>query len=1252
MTAKRTTRFVKAPVMAVLSLAACAVVLAAGIASAKYMEDGAVPNGTTGGWTQPADLVCIVGLHTDGTLDVAPGVTDSRDCIYYNTGLKVLNPVDVTAGTPSTCVGGSKAGALCLLNADCTGGGTCTANGTYNATSCTGTSPNTKGSLTWNSTSSKCYDAAPCLVPGFTAGTYAGVSYPANDGAKHAIATTICVDGSGNGLSLAGLDRTAQMCAEKGGTWEQTSATAPTGFPGTFPTAGFGGACVAYTRQFKGQDANGAPLPFGPKGTVATDAGYCYASMDWTAVFPVASCPSLKATASPYDAGAAYDWSVASSQCRYAKSIAGKLASALTKANGTTTAAGTFVDLSTLTTMGDCLAFGGTWNNWVGQAATVTAIAGGNTYKRPGWDYTTQAPDADVGCLHCHSSTVEYNGPAERQKDSYLKTGHKNMLRKVTAGQSWAGPDEVIYTHDTAGHSIDFSAATVGGGPLYFLFGDWMAPLPDAVGPNGDTPTYGCGSCHTAGFKDGTNPGVQSIGNTTIGYTPAQPQAPYSSAVTAGHKWDLEGIHCSRCHNATVAPISSAQIAASSFPTTAPTSGGMGALASGTGRTNLCFGCHQSIAKTWPSGASQNDPTLIPTGVNHGAAAGRDFNGHVLGNSFLNSVHAEYAGAQTGNGSITLNSLGKYDLTDPNGTTEYGSLFKGYTCWQGSTSNSPAKTRIDSSVTTEVACEVGQGEWKSGFCTKEIKTKSDCETLYGAGAWRADASGDLGTTQGTCTTCHDIHNSLFVTEQKELALRKKCEDCHVNNSTIGATDAAAPQVVPSNIRHLTGAGTPFDTTKYDSPCVVCHMATQAVANGNQTSLAAHVWRINTDPSYSTFPTTGQFYGGTCSVHTGAVQNAPYLPVVYLSDTSAANCTGATPAAGIWTAVTKDRNAQVSIDGTYSKAVWVDLDLACGQCHGGSLGSALPGVPYFTKAQLSAVANGIHDAAAVNYGVTFVTTIGSPNTLSVSAHSSVNCGSTNGVPNVCPAFTYDWNWGDGSVHGTTDPATHDYSVTGGGGSKTITLTVKLASSGGQVGSVSRTVYLTNPDLPPTAAATCTWSGNTWTMQVVDTSSDDGPDADTLPPDGNPKLQIIINWGDGSTQSIGAQGQTFNHTYIVPGTYTVTQRVIDSKLQTATNSCATQATPAYFTISGTVKNKLGTAGLPSAAVTLKRGTLVIKTVYTDVNGRFSAGALTAGTYTMTVVKSGYTFASPAGTIPVGPSNPMPGNPGELIMNATAP
>jgi hypothetical protein len=59
MTGKRRTIFVKTPLMAAVALAA-GVVLSAGAASAKYMSDGAVQNGTTGGWIKPSDFVCRI----------------------------------------------------------------------------------------------------------------------------------------------------------------------------------------------------------------------------------------------------------------------------------------------------------------------------------------------------------------------------------------------------------------------------------------------------------------------------------------------------------------------------------------------------------------------------------------------------------------------------------------------------------------------------------------------------------------------------------------------------------------------------------------------------------------------------------------------------------------------------------------------------------------------------------------------------------------------------------------------------------------------------------------------------------------------------------------------------------------------------------------------------------------------------------------------------------------------------------------
>ena len=690
------------------------------------------------------------------------------------------------------------------------------------------------------------------------------------------------------------------------------------------------------------------------------------------------------------------------------------------------------------------------------------------------------------------------------------------------------------------------------------------------------------------------NPGVQSIGTPT--YTAAYPAAyggGYVASVSGGGKWDLEGINCSRCHNATVPQITQAMISASSFPTTAPTGTGMGALASGTGRTNLCFGCHQSIGKSWPAGIAQFDPTLIPAGVSHGAAPGGDFNGHVLGNSFLNSVHARYVGGQSGNGSITLNSLGKYDLTDPNGTSEYRSAFKGYTCWQSPSSNSPAKTKPDGT---------------------EIKTKTDCETIYGAGSWRADQDGSLATTsiQGTCTTCHDVHNSLFVTGQSEKAIRKTCTDCHVNNQTITATDSGAPQIDPTKINHPQGAGTPFDTTLFgNDSCVVCHMATQAVSNGYQNSMAAHVWRISTDPNYSTFPSTGQFYGGTCSAHTGAVQNAPYLPVVYLSDASAANCVAA---AGTWTATTRDRNAQTApeynTNGSvqYPNAVWVDTDMACGQCHGGSYGAGKTqnGAMYMPKFGLASLATGMHgngnNQSGLSASFTYTNDTGKGYLVHLDASGS-----------SCPAgdtCAYEWSFGD-TTTGYSITTTMDKQYTSAS-TQTVTLTVVDTVTQSRV-SAANTVTPVKVNHTPVPGFTS--SIGAFTVTLTDASTD---------ADGDP-LTVTVYWGDGSTSSgSGGGGQQYPHTYSKAGTYTITYAVYDGTV--TTNANALQAVvPVYYSISGKVVKNDGNTAIPFAVVKLYSGATLLKTMYATTTGTYSFTNLAPGNYTLQTTASGYTFAN---------------------------
>ena len=88
----------------------------------------------------------------------------------------------------------------------------------------------------------------------------------------------------------------------------------------------------------------------------------------------------------------------------------------------------------------------------------------------------------------------------------------------------------------------------------------------------------------------------------------------------------------------------------------------------------------------------------------------------------------------------------------------------------------------------------------------------------------------------------------------------------------------------------------------------------AAATGDPPS---HLFRINVDPNYSTFPTSAEFLGNTKKI------------------------------------------ANTAPDGTFTNAVWSDLDIACGQCHGGGLTGSGAKVLPMSKKQLALHAKDMH-----------------------------------------------------------------------------------------------------------------------------------------------------------------------------------------------------------------------------------------------------------------------------------------------------
>ena len=140
-------------------------------------------------------------------------------------------------------------------------------------------------------------------------------------------------------------------------------------------------------------------------------------------------------------------------------------------------------------------------------------------------------------------------------------------------------------------------------------------------------------------------------------------------------QWDLDGIVCSRCHKVAydpTLPINDEGVHAPPGFTTHETD-----IFEGWKCVSTCFSCHQSIAKVAPyASASIADLSyagFIPV-KNAATTPGAyvpEFNGHVIGGSFLNSPHARYTGG------LVPNSRGKYDLA-PNGI--YSSAFVGKLC--------------------------------------------------------------------------------------------------------------------------------------------------------------------------------------------------------------------------------------------------------------------------------------------------------------------------------------------------------------------------------------------------------------------------------------------------------------------------------------------------------------------------------------------------------------------------------------------
>lgn len=515
-----------------------------------------------------------------------------------------------------------------------------------------------------------------------------------------------------------------------------------------------------------------------------------------------------------------------------------------------------------------------------------------------GW--TTYYSDINQ-CLGCHYGTDTL---------PYLFTGHKNTLRKFAPGVLWGGPDHAPYltTDDYYGSGSTYNWSTgqvtlgwcdplgtlVQNGleptdpgceyPFYTLY-NAHAPAPYTIVP----PTPAGGGMRNLFYLYG---GWQNYGGSK------NPSATHLNAVfDSGFTGDLYpqgNFDCARCHatgynftnygpeptantNDILAPIPDTQF--SRVPSDGYSASGPYGTSSWYLTGIQCERCHIA-AYGW--GSHPWDPVTVTVPHNEAATAlcMECHRGEVI-------VQADPTANPPVPGSINpanaLTTLDRGYCSDLS-TATYA------TCLQNPSNQWIYKPYIDH--------EAGQAFLNSpharfsGSLIQNAQHTADLSiTLAGTYASqfsenRFDPTKNLG-----CTGCHDPHQSTVSEVNAPKPIVKDCTACHRLSSTI-----------MTSINHPMGPGTPFPTgTSADIPgaCITCHMQ---AALGQPTS---HLFRISSDANYRTFPTPDQ-------LHT---QNLTSL--------------GIAP-------------EYSPLDGTtFNYANWVDVDLACGQCHMGGDGKTNP-----------------------------------------------------------------------------------------------------------------------------------------------------------------------------------------------------------------------------------------------------------------------------------------------------------------------
>jgi hypothetical protein len=903
-------------------------------------------------------------------------------------------------------------------------------------------------------------------------------------------------------------------------------------------------------------------------------------------------------------------------------------------------------------TASDPAIFGG-WSVSSAQAGYIGLITQHGTSR------TTGARLYQFNCLGCHINDGFGGG---NDKSSYLLTGHKNMARKV-AGASysmiygtdncsatgcapasptytttgkywWTGPTGNQYITDSAtnGDKIDFTTgmlSTSGGvaSSIYYIgMHGWMEwfPLPSLTIQNSSSGGNLCGECHVTGSGDVANT-LQNNGVANYTFlTASQPEASTLAALKGGvGPWVLDGVQCTACHDSSPTPAS--------YPTGTDHPVGMGASVY-ENATELCFSCHQGgEVSPYVDGTSsgQTSHSYKPALSMKVATNTPNFNmSHGTPSlQFFNSPHGRFTGTAGANNQGSRGVMGIGTFVNANGTQTintqtanmdpdqvwqpgaYASLFKNavsndqnqgrnYGC--ALACHDPHITTVDAvnaqpmqigcngytyTVTggaaglTDAACVTGGNNCGNDPTGTAPGNPADANTPYGPGGGAQGISPIGATGTGTIQpaiayNCHQGNNTV------------------ANNPTGAVTSAGAPLAIDlTQINHPVGVGTPLDNTSGDpsqanDACVICHMprpdnGSYAGNGGSSEAMKLHLFRINTSANYSTFPAYTSNTSGSIGYNNNGV----------LQQANTANDGSSFPG---------------------PNAVWVDLDLACGQCHGGGA------TQNFTTGSI--VANtatlAITNSAAANAAVA--------NMKAGDRIRIIGSGISN---NLLVA----------GEPGAADQHSFIMKIVPGVAAYTITLT-EVAST-----TVSNAEVITNPTInganyfPKSYLADMAANMHNQSAQVsvattpASTIGTVGFTA-TLVDNSTSGTNITVNWGDGNLSgnaavSTGVAGGTFSHTYPSAGKYTVTHTASTGAASSIENISI--SVPTNFTLSGTVTNNAAGA-LVGATVILKQNGITKKVATSIAGGAYSFSNVPFGTYTISAYDASYTFTPASITV----------------------